>query len=59
MLDYSDFYSAIESTPLMPWLKTVPTTIDTLLSKGHGDMPKWQQAISSMPALSASEGILR
>ena len=53
MLDYSDFYSAIETTPLMPWLKTLPGTIDTILSDGHGDMPQWQQTIASMPVLSA------
>ena len=53
MLDYDDFYSAIETTPLMPWLKTLPGTIDTLLSNGHGDMPQWQRTIAGMPTLSA------
>jgi len=53
MLDDDDFYSTIETTPLMPWLKTLPSTLDIILSNGHGDMPQWQRAIASTPTLSA------
>ena len=49
MIDYSDLYCTIETTPLSPWLKSLPATVDCLWADRHGDMDRWQQCIASLP----------
>lgn len=49
MIDYSDLYCTIETTPLSPWLKSLPATVDCIWADKHGDMDRWQQCIASLP----------
>lgn len=49
MIDYSDLYCTIETTPLSPWLKSLPATVDCIWADKHGDMDGWQQCITSLP----------
>ncbi len=50
MIDFTQLYKAMHSTPLEPWLNTLPPQLDSLIFKSkHGDMHKWLDILKSLP----------
>lgn len=52
-IDYSALFSALQDTPLAPWLNTLPEQIAVGLSEErYGDLAKWKLACAQLPAIS-------
>lgn len=47
---YDHLYRWLEESPLAHWLKSVPTQVEDKLT-GHGDMPRWLEALAQLPEL--------
>lgn len=51
-LDYTDFYSHLEKTPLAPWLTTLPKQIALGLDPdSNGDLSRWLGILSAFPSV--------
>ncbi len=48
---YNHLYRWLEDSPLAHWLETIPPLIEEKLA-GHGDVPRWLDALAQLPALS-------
>lgn len=54
-IDYSEFYSLLENTPLEPWIELLPERIaNGLRYERHGLLPQWEEALSKLPASAGS-----
>ena len=49
MNTFESLYQNLNKTRLAPWLNTLPEQIEQCLAKPHGDVPIWQNALSSLP----------
>lgn len=49
-IDYTALFSALENTPLAPWLETLPEQIAAGLNEErYGDLPDWKAALALLP----------
>jgi tRNA (mo5U34)-methyltransferase len=54
-IDFEPLYQAMSSENLQPWLQVLPQQINHVLyEKKHGDLQRWQQALSALPAITPS-----
>lgn len=54
-MNYQEYFSEIEKTPLRPWLKTLPDMmVQAFDPRRYGDLPKWKRALELMPHLKPS-----
>ncbi len=51
---YQSLYSAMQDTPLEPWLLTLPGQLAELTADVHGDYPGWQKALAELPEIDLS-----
>lgn len=50
--DFDALYRAMDNDGLRPWLQCLPQQLEhALFEKKHGDLQRWQQALSDMPLL--------
>ncbi|MFT5083879.1 MAG: tRNA (mo5U34)-methyltransferase [Lentisphaeria bacterium] len=55
MIDYSTLLRDLEGSDLGPWLTSLPTQIESGLSaERYGDLPKWLEALASLPKIAPS-----
>ena len=50
LFGYDRLFHWLQDSPLAHWLKTVPQLAEERLA-GHGDMPRWLEALSQLPPL--------
>ena len=53
MMDFTALVRALSGTPLSAWAEQLPRQFAEKLARGHGDLPRWQQALADLPALQA------
>lgn len=54
-MNYQEYFSELEKTPLRPWLKTLPEMMAEAFDvRRYGDLPKWKRALELMPRLKPS-----
>src|SRR5690606_41685638 len=53
MMDFTALVRALSGTPLSAWAEQLPRQFAEKLARGHGDLPRWQQALADLPALPA------
>jgi len=54
-IDFETLYQAMTSENLQPWLQVLPQQINHILyEKKHGDLQRWQQALSGLPVVTPS-----
>ncbi len=54
-LDYDDLYAAMSDELLQPWRDILPGQIHHVLFEvKHGDLQRWQEAISALPEIKPS-----
>ncbi len=54
MIDIDAIHQAFSPTPLRSWLNTLPQEIEhTVTVKKHGNLPRWQAVIDSLPEIKA------
>lgn len=54
MIDLSTLTRHLSGTPLATWSSQVPQQFADKLTRGHGDLARWRQAVADLPALHAS-----
>lgn len=55
MIQFDSLYDALADTPAKAWLDTLPAHIDRAYTHSeHGDLARWHDAFSQLPALTAS-----
>ena len=55
-MSYQSLFDLIKDTPLEPWLDTMEQQIESGLdSVRHGDLPRWQKALSELPEIGVDE----
>lgn len=60
MIDYEPIYGRLSSTPLSPWLNTLPGLVETALDpERHGRLPEWLGALANLPEIKPSTIELR
>jgi tRNA (mo5U34)-methyltransferase len=54
LMDYSDLFDSLQATPLAHWLDALPQALERRLAEAtrHGDLPRWQACLESMPEIS-------
>ena len=58
-MSYQSLFDAIKDTLLEPWLETMEQQISSGLNNArHGDLPRWENALSELPEIEAAEIIL-
>src|SRR5690606_27156100 len=53
MIDLASLVRTLTGTPLSAWAEQLPRRFAETLARGHGDLPRWQQALADLPALPA------
>lgn len=53
MIDFRPFYQQIATTPLAPWLETLPLQLKQWEKQTHGDYAKWAKVVEFLPNYSA------
>ncbi len=60
MIDYSPLISALQNTKLQALAEAIPAAVDYgLCPKRHGDLPRWLEALASMPEAMPSHSDLK
>ena len=54
MIDFRPFYQQIATTPLSPWLETLPLQMKQWQQQTHGEYAKWAKVVEFLPHLPAS-----
>lgn len=55
MIDYSDFFSSIENTPLAQWRESLPPMLaERQDANRHGDIARWLDVLARLPDLKSS-----
>lgn len=55
-MSYQSLFDLIKDTPLEPWLDTMEQQIASGLDNvRHGDLPRWQKALSELPEIAVAE----
>jgi len=53
---YQSLFDLIKDTPLEPWLETMAQQIASGLDNArHGDLPRWEKALSQLPEIAVAE----
>lgn len=56
MIDLTALIESLQDTPLAPWSQELPARMAHILDpQQHGDMPVWEAALASLPAVSARD----
>lgn len=55
MIDTTELINHFKNTPLQEWAKQLPEFINQKLSREHGDLPRWQKALSDLPNLATDQ----
>lgn len=54
MIDLAPLVRRLARTPLAEWANGLQAQLDTKMTKGHGDLQRWQSALDALPALTPS-----
>jgi len=55
-MSYQSLFDLIKDTPLEPWLETMAQQIASGLDNTrHGDLPRWEKALSQLPEIAVAE----
>jgi tRNA (mo5U34)-methyltransferase len=55
IIDYSELYRALQSTPLEAWLKILPAQLaERFDEQQNGNLPRWRQVVEQLPAIAPS-----
>ncbi|RUO30275.1 tRNA 5-methoxyuridine(34)/uridine 5-oxyacetic acid(34) synthase CmoB [Aliidiomarina soli] len=55
MIDYGPFYARLATSPLAPWLRTLPAEVHRWQTEQlHGDFAKWLKTLNTLPDATAS-----
>ena len=55
-MSYQSLFDLIKDTPLEPWLETMEQQIASGLDNArHGDLPRWEKALSELPEIAVAE----
>ncbi len=54
MIDLAPLVRRLARTPLAEWANGLQAQLDTKMTKGHGDLQRWQSALDALPALKPS-----
>ncbi len=56
MIDYQDFLDSLKDTELEPWRDSLPPLFESGLSAvRHGDLPRWQAVLDSLPKIKTED----
>ena len=51
MIDFTTFARHLDRTPLKAWARTVQDQFNQHFDTGHGDLPRWMDAVQQIPPL--------
>ncbi|MFB1011327.1 MAG: tRNA 5-methoxyuridine(34)/uridine 5-oxyacetic acid(34) synthase CmoB [Thiopseudomonas sp.] len=51
MINFTSFARHLDRTPLKDWARTVQDQFNQRFDTGHGDLPRWMNAVQAMPPL--------
>lgn len=55
MIDVTDLINHLTKTNLKEWARQLPQLLATKLTREHGDLPRWQAALTELPELTVAE----
>ncbi|HBR98049.1 MAG TPA: tRNA 5-methoxyuridine(34)/uridine 5-oxyacetic acid(34) synthase CmoB, partial [Gammaproteobacteria bacterium] len=58
MIDLDHLRSSLDDPEAEPWRDRLIATIQARIDRGHGDLPRWQQALAELPPLTATRKAL-
>lgn len=51
MIDFTSFARHLDRTPLKAWARSVQDQFNQHFDAGHGDLPRWMNAVQAIPPL--------